>query len=401
VASVVGGLAGAALLSAAAPRLASVALSFTTYEYFWLTLLGLTAATVVSGGSVLKSGLALVIGLLLSTIGLGEVHSAPRFTFGRDELVAGVNFVPAMIGLFGLSEVLRIVSGGLDVLSVPPQAGMRARLGWRRVWGFFERAAGPIVRRKLATVRSSLVGAGIGMLPGAGADIAAWISYGVSQRFSTRASEYGRGSLDGVADSSTANNAALAGAWIPALVFGIPGDSITAIVIGVLLMKNVTPGPDIFANPRQAALLYSIYITFVLANLLLIPLGYLAVRSGVHLVRIPRRILVPVILIFCIVGAYAINGSYFDVWVMLALGVLGFLLERFGVPLGPVVLGIVLGGKLEQTFIQSATKTDSWIDFVNRPVSAFLAAATLLLWAAPLFMRRARHERTNPAPEGS
>lgn len=398
--SVVGGLFGAMVLIFAAPAAARIAFHFTTYEYFWLYLIGLSSAAVVAHGSRLKGLLSLLIGLLFSTVGLSEVHSVPRFTFGRDELISGIDFIAAMIGLFGFSEVLRNVLWKEQVAGEDLPARESGRGGfliaqlWRPFKEMIGTAAALLWRRKLQALVSNLIGTGVGALPGAGADIGAWVSFGVSKRFSRKPEEYGQGSIEGVGDATAANNAALAGAWIPALVFGIPGDSITAIVIGVLLMKNITPGPQIFTNPKQATLVYGIYIIFILANLLLIPLGYLAIRAGTTLVRMPRRVLAPLILLFCIVGAYAINGSYFDVWVMLGMGVLGFVLERRGVPLGPLVLGIVLGGKLEQTFIQCLSKSDSLVDFFARPAAGLLGAACVLLWIAPLagvLRRRFQH----------
>lgn len=391
--SVVGGLVGAVVLILAAPLVAQVAFQFTTYEYFWLYVLGLSSAAVVSHGSRLKGLLSLLIGLLFSTVGLSEVHSVPRFTFGNDNLISGVDFIAAMIGLFGFSEVLRNVlwKHGAEVAAVQEVVRGTGRRSFlvEQLWAPFRDMVAFGMRllwlRKAKALLSNLIGTAIGVLPGAGADIAAWVSYGVSKRLSRKPEEYGRGAVEGLADATAANNASLAGAWMPALVFGIPGDSVTAIVIGVLLMKNITPGPQIFTNPRQASLVYGIYIIFILANLILIPLGFLAIRAGSTLVRLPRRVLMPLILLFCIVGAYAINGNYFDVWVMLVMGVFGFLLERKGVPLGPMVLGIVLGGKLEQTFIQCLSKSDSLLDFFARPMAGMLGLVCLLLWAAPLF----------------
>lgn len=394
--SVAGGLFGAAVLITSAPWLAKIAFQFTSYEYFWLTLLGLSCAAVVSRGSLLKGALALIIGLLLSTVGLSEVHSSPRFTFAQDELIAGINFIPAMIGLFGVSEVLRNVLWFQNNFRTVVQEGFNQtltagrsllnRLLFQPLRSVFATASDLLWRRKLHVLRSSIVGSFVGMLPGAGADIGAWISFALSKRFSKNPEEYGQGSLEGIGDATSANNSALAGAWIPALVFGIPGDSITAIVIGILLMKNIIPGPQIFTNETQSVLVYGIYITFILANLVLLPLGFLAIRGGSYLVRIPRPILLPVILLFSIVGAFAINGSYFDVWVMLGMGILGFVLEMNQVPLGPVVLGIILGGKLEQTFIQSLTKSDELWDFFARPVAGFLGATCVLVWCSPLLI---------------
>ena len=206
---------------------------------------------------------------------------------------------------------------------------------------------------------------------------------------------YGHGSVGGISDATTANSAALAGTWIPALVFGIPGDSVTAIVIGILLMKSVNPGPDIFVE--QASLVYSIYLIFIVANLVLLPIGVLAIKAGSRVVRVPPRLLMPIILLFCIVGAYAINSSSFDVAVMLAMGLLGFGLERFGVPLGPVVLGIILGGPLEERFIQILTASGGDpFAFFGRPVAAVLGLICVVLWARAIYsgMNQARKARS-------
>lgn len=390
--SVAGGLFGVLVLMLFAHPLANIAgRSFSAAEYFWLYLLGLSCAVVVSRGSNLKSALGLLIGLLLSTVGLSAVHPTPRFTFGSPELLAGVNFIPAMIGLFGLSEIFRcsIALSNESAEAQEPAAAER-----RPVFGPAVKLLG---RRWPHALRSGGVGSLVGMLPGAGADIGAWVSIAASKRFSKTPEEYGRGSIDGISDATAANSSALAGAWIPALVFGIPGDTVTAIVIGVLMMKNVTPGPEIFE--KQAPLVYSIYLMFILANLVLLPVGWLAIRLGSQIVRVPRNILLPVILMFCVVGSYAINGRAFDVGVMLAMGVVGFLLERKDVPLAPVVLGIILGGPLEERFIQTMTAAqNSPVGFFNRPVACGLGAACLLLWTTPVvaaWLKRRSHQENS------
>ena len=398
--STVGGLMGALILILFAESLAGIATQFSVVEYFWLYLLGLSCAVIVSSESALRGTLGLLIGLLLSTVGLSAVHTQARFTFGQPELFQGINFIPAMIGLFGFSEILRNLAGhdlqqaASDVAN--GNATRRSRVGWG---GFLQHSVRSVLggafpllwRRKAPGLRSGAVGSVIGMLPGAGADIGSWVSLAVSKRFSKTPGEYGKGSLEGVADAANAKSAALAGAWVPALVFGIPGDSVTAIVIGVLLMKNVTPGPEIFET--QATLVYSIYLIFILASLILLPVGLLAIKAGGYLIRVPRPVLLPVILLFCVIGAYAINGSYFDVGLMGAMGLMGFLLERRGVPLGPVVLGIILGGPLEERFIQTLTGADgSFLAFFTRPIAAVLGVLTLLLWFAPAFLSwRKRH----------
>jgi TctA family transporter len=228
-------------------------------------------------------------------------------------------------------------------------------------------------------VRSSFLGALIGMLPGAGADIAAFVSLATSRRGNRPQDDPEQATLGNIADATTANSSSLAGAWIPALVFGIPGDSVTAIVLGVLQMKNIKPGPEIFE--KQPDLVAAIYLIFFVANLVLLPVGYLAIRAGSFVVRVPRRILLPGILFYCTVGAFAINGNPFDVGVMLVMGLVGFALERVGIPLAPVVLGLILGSPLEERFMQTVTSGNgSLLAFVNRPASGTLGMLCLLLW---------------------
>lgn len=370
--SLLGGLFGTAVLMVASPILAEFALQFTPLEYFWLGVLGLTSSVAIAATSPAKNLLALLLGLLLSTVGLDIVFGYPRFTFGSTDLLAGVNFIPAMIGLFGIAEVLRNVAAGELQLSVgePP----------RRIL----RGVGSMVRRHWRGVgRSSVIGTLIGALPGAGADIAAWIAYGVARRTSRQPETFGKGNIEAIANCSAANNAALGGAWVPALVFGIPGDSITAIAIGILLMKGLRPGPDIFTY--QADMLYGVYWTFLLANLLLLPLGLLAVRTFGLMLSVPRNILLPAILLFCIVGSFAVNNSLFDVGVMLVMGVLGYLMGLAGIPAAPVVLGIVLGPIVEQNFMMSMIRY-RWnlLAFFSRPVAAILGVLSIALWLYPV-----------------
>jgi len=229
-------------------------------------------------------------------------------------------------------------------------------------------------------------------LPGAGADIAAWISYGLSKRFSRTPEKFGTGHVEGVIESGAANNSALAGAWIPALVFGIPGDSITAIVIGVLYMKGMNPGPTLFIdNPQN---IYAVFIVFFLANLLMLPLGWAAIKASKNVLRVPRSVLMPIILLFCVVGAFAINNSVFDVGVMLGFGLLAYGMEANRFPIAPTILGLVLGGMLEQNFVTSMIKADGgWGAFFSRPIAGVLGVATILVWVSPLFVRAVRRRR--------
>lgn len=380
VSSVVGGLFGALVLIALGSQLARAAAWFSAVEYFWLYLLGLSCSVVISQESVAKGLFGMFLGLLLSTVGLSAVHAQARFTWGWPELYQGIGFIPAMIGLFGLSEVLRnlaTLNGSGEAAEVP--VSRPSRSGWWR--STVLEPVRVMVARPWASIRSGLIGTAIGILPGAGADIASWVTIAVTRRTQKGRAEEESAAVERLCDAGNANNSALAGAWIPALVFGIPGDSVTAIVLGVLLMKNIKPGPEIFET--QASLVYALYLLFILANVVLLPVGLLAVKMGGYVVRVPRRVLLPVILLSCVLGSYAINGSGFDVWVMLAMGLVGFLLERRRVPLGPVVLGIILGGPLEERFIQTLTGAGgSALAFFDRPLAALLGVVCVGLWVA-------------------
>ena len=372
--SAIGGLMGAIILMTSAPLLAEIAFKFTSFEYFWLAAMGLSATVMVSRGSQVKGALSMILGLFFSTVGVDITLGYPRFTFGVIELLNGVDFIPAMIGLFGVSEVIRSVMQGELAY---PIARVRAEKIFSGMFKMFK-------RYKFNVLRSGLLGTFIGILPGAGADIAAWIAYAVSKRSSKEPEKYGAGSIEAIVDSGTANNSCLAGDWVPALVFGIPGDSITAIVIGVLFMKGLRPGPMIFET--QPDIVYAVYLSFILANLLMIPFGYLAIKASSQMLRVPRNILMPGILMFSVVGSFAINNSIFDVGMMLVMGVIGYFLEANGFPVAPVVLGIVLGPIVEKNFMMSMIKTD-WdaTQFFTRPVSAILCIITLFIWFFPLF----------------
>ena len=380
--SAIGGLFGTLVLITAAPMLAEWALRFSDFEYFWLVLLGLTCAIFIATGDPLKGFVSLFIGLLITTIGVGNPAAHPRFTFGEPNLLSGIALVPMMVGMFAVSEVLRYAVDSRQTLVVA-----QAKIGnvFKGMWALTRKYPKSILR-------GSVLGTLVGALPGAGADIAAWMSYGMSKKFSKEPEKFGTGHVEGIVESGAANNSALAGAWIPALVFGIPGDSITAIVIGVLYMKNLNPGPTIFIN--NAVAVYSVFIVFILANLLMIPLGFLAIKASKRILQVPRNILMPLILLFCVVGSYAINNTVFDVAIMLLFGLLAYLMEENGFPVAPAILGVVLGGMLEENFIKAMIKSDgSFLAFFSRPISAALGILTILVWLSPLILKLLRRWR--------
>jgi TctA family transporter len=377
--SVVGGIFGTIVLVAAAPSLAEVALKFSSFEYFWLVLMGLSSAVFISVGDPLKGVVSLLMGLLIASIGLDNPAGYPRFTFGSIELLGSIGLIPMMIGMFAVSEILRFVAEPQGKAEM-----FKTQIGnvFKGMWGLFK-------KYPLQTLRGSVLGTAIGALPGAGADIAAWMSYAMSKKFSKEPEKFGTGHVEGIVEAGAANNSALAGAWIPALVFGIPGDSITAIVIGVLYIKGMNPGPMVFINNPEN--IYAIFIVFFLANLLMIPLGWMAIKAAKRILDVPRNILMPVILLFCIVGAFAINNDLFAITVMLVFGVVAYFMEENGYPVAPAILGVILGQMLEENFISSMIKADgNLLGFFSRPIAAGLGALTIAIWLWPLLARMMR-----------
>jgi TctA family transporter len=398
VASITGGLFGAVVLMLLGSQLAGIASWFSVAEYFWLYTLGLSCAVLVAPGRVSLSLVSLLLGLLCSTVGLSAVHAEPRFTLGIPELLGGVGFIPAMVGLFGMSEVLR------NALALRRRAGIAADAASGQAdVGSVVNTAPPVVSvslqqlfsRPVAWLRSAVIGVFVGVLPGAGADIASWVASAASPR----GGQSDDTKMHRIADACTANSSSLAAAWIPALVFGIPGDSVTAMVIGVLAMKNLDPGPDVFQ--KQAALVYGLYLTFMLANLVLLPIGLIAIRAAGFVMQTPQRILLPLIVLLCVVGSFAINGSLFDVGLMLMFGLVGVACDRLSIPVGPMVLGIILGGPLEERFVQTLSGgRGSLLAFVERPVAAGLAAVVGIAWLVAIarLLRRGHTAKTPDEP---
>ena len=376
ICSALGGLVGSLVLAVSAPILAEFALNFTSLEYFWLACLGLSCAALVTTGSPVKGVISLLIGLLIATTGEDIMSGYPRFSFGNPELAAGIDLIPAMIGMFAVSELIRNAST-MKVYKRTELSGL----------GSIFAGLMPILwRYKINLMRGWTTGVLVGALPGAGAGMAAWISMAFAKKFSKEPEKFGTGHPEGLCEATSSNNAGLGGAWVPALVFGIPGDAITAIVIGVLFMKGMTPGPTIFMHAGD--LLYALFIIFFLANLLMVPMGWAAIRISRHIITLPREVLVPVILLFCIVGSFAINSSLLGVTVMLVLGVLGYFMEENGIPIAPAILGIVLGRMVEENFFNSLAKGrgDPMI-FFDRPISATLGVLTIAIWVGPPLFR--------------
>ena len=368
IAAAIGGTIGTIVLVTASSQLAKIALSFSSFEYFWLVLLGLSAGVLVSPASPYKALVSLGLGLLLSSVGLA-LTGQPRFTMGIFELQAGIALISVLIGAFAVAELFRKAETVSQEAKILPKISGNVLAGqFRNVW-----------RRKVSVVRGSLLGVVVGIIPGAGCDVAAWLAYATSKRFSKTPEKFGKGHQEGIIEAGASNNSAISGAFVPTLVFGVPGDALTAIVVGILLIKGITPGPSVFVD--SATLVYAMFIVFFLANFLLIPLGTLAIYCSRNILAVKDSILYPIILIFCVTGAFATNNTVFDIWIIAISGFAVWLLSRNGYPAAPLVLGMVLGNMLETHFFSSVLKArGSIVPFFDRPIAGTLGVITLIVW---------------------
>lgn len=373
--STVGGVIGVLLLMLIANQLAAFALQFGPYDYFWLCVLGLFLGVTVSSGGRFGAGLlAACVGFAFALVGVDPLTNQSRFVFDYVEMSQGLNFIPAMIGLFGMSEVLKTVIGAAEGPESRPKPGAFHPI----------KSIGLMFRHLPTMLQSVFTGTAIGALPGAGADIAAWGAYGVAEKTTSRASPpFGKGNWKGVIAPTSANNAAVAAAWIPALVFGIPGDAVTAIVLGAFIVYDITPGPALFES-GNADLIFSIALV---TQVLLIPAGLIGISVFSQIARLPKGVVLTAVVIFSVVGSYAMSSSMVDVWVMFAFGVFGLILERQRVPLAPLILGMILGPKIEEYLRKGLIMSsgDFTVGF-SSGISVVLSSLLLLL-AITTFLR--------------
>lgn len=368
--SVIGGVIGILILMTIAPFLAEFALTFTHFEYFWLGTLGLSMSAIITRGSTLKGLIATVVGVLISTIGVDITTGYPRFAFGNENLMGGIGFIPVMIGLFGLSEVFRSI--------ISPE-NMKTRSITENISITFRSVGKILLKSKRLILQSSIIGNLVGALPGAGADMAAWIAYGVGKKTSKHPEKFGTGYEEGVIAPTSANNASLGGTWIPALVFGIPGDTITAILLGAMMMYGLTPGPLVFENERF--LVNQIFTVGLISQVFLLIIGALGIKAYRVILRFPRNIVLAAVLVFSIIGSYALANNLFDVGIVLVFGLVGFFMEKADMPLPPVILGLILGPMIEENLRIGLIKTDgAFGEFFTRPISFVLFLILMLLF---------------------
>jgi putative tricarboxylic transport membrane protein len=362
-ASAIGGVFGTVVLMVAAPPLARLALQFGPPEYFALAILGITAIASIGNGSVLKALIAGLLGLGVATIGIDPLTGMPRFTFGSMMLLTGVGFVPAIIGIFALAEVLQRFGEGEKEGEII--ADVSTELPTVREF----------IETRVTLLRSSVIGTLIGALPGVGATTAAFISYSEASRWSKHPEKFGTGVVEGIAAPESANNAAVGGSMIPLLALGIPGSATTAVMIGGLTIHGIIPGPQLMQT--NSDLVYSVFIGMMLANLLMLIVGVRMARYFALILKAPYALVGPAIVVLCMTGVYALNNNIIDIAVMLVFGVVGFAMRRFGFPVASFIIGLVLGPIAELSLRQGLMLSDYDVGaFVSRPI-----AGTLLLFS--------------------
>lgn len=389
-ASSFGGVVSLLILMLVAPQLANVAGRFGPPEVFALVLFGVLIIAGVSSGSVVKGLVSTALGLFVMTIGLDPLTSTPRFTFGIVELQRGVSLIPAMIGLFAIPQVLEALRGRGSELA----AGIGTRVGRVRPSFADLRFIVP------ASMRSSGIGTALGIIPGTNGAVAAFMAYEISRRAAKDSSKFGDGDLRGIASAEASNSGITGGAMVPLLTLGIPGDNITAVLLGALLLHGLAPGPLLFDDsPDVVALIFG---ALLLANLLTVLVSFGGLKAFVQVLRVPKRVLFPVIVVLSVAGAYAVSASFFDVWVMVFFGFLGYLLTRHGFPIVPVLIGIVLGPALEGNLRRSlALSGGDFGIFVQRPIAATLLVMALLVVFGPPLWKYARRRSTPDGPAGT
>ncbi|RUR54287.1 tripartite tricarboxylate transporter permease [Vreelandella populi] len=345
-----------------AAYLAKIALNFGAPEFFWLICFSLTIIISLASGSMVKGLLAALMGILLSLVGLDSVFGSQRLTFGNYNLMDSISFIPLLIGLFAIPEIIEFYRKK----ALPHIKAKASGVGMTLV---------ELKRCMKSIVRGSLIGVIIGAIPGTGATAAAFISYSDARRRSPNKDNFGKGEVEGVAAAEAGNNGVAGATLIPLLSLGIPGDVITAIILGAFMVHGLTPGPIMFQE--NLSLIYALFLGIMLSSLILLVVGNAAIKYFSLIADIPKSILFPIVLMFCIYGAYAVNNMTFDIWLMLAFGVVGYLFNRTGIPAAPFLIGFILGPMFEDNLRRSLLISNGDLSiFVRGPITWFFIAIT-------------------------
>ena len=385
--ALVGSLIGGLTFLLLSQPLAQVALKFGPPEFLWVGVFALTIIGSISGNSLLKGLAGGLLGMLIGTIGISETGSVSRYTFGIPELRGGLDLVAALIGVFALPQVLNMVSERKVNLTVAK---------YRTAPGVAMQTVKEILARPLNVIRSSVIGTGVGILPGAGGPVASLVAYNEAVRWSKDKSQFGRGAMDGVVASEAAGNGAAAGSMVPLVALGIPGSAPAAVILGALLLQGIQPGPQMFTSRPE--LVFGFGWTMILAGIVTFVASMLLAGTLARMVMIPVRLLAPIVLFLSVVGSYAIRNSMVDVFLMVGLGIIVYLLGYLGVHAGPIGLGIILGPIIEPALVQSmsiANSSSVFEVFFTSPVSIALILLTVLSTAWIIWSNQKERNRAD------
>ena len=374
LANVIGGITGSIILIFFSFPISKIALKFGPPAFFSLAIFGLTIVASMESKNRPKAFFSTALGLLFMTVGLDIINAHPRFTFGRTELFDGFSFIPALIGLFALGEILLNIEKDTSVKTAVKTFSSKLPK-FSEIW---------LIRKNI--FKGGAIGALVGAVPGAGATIAAFVAYGEAKRSSKNPEMFGKGSLEGIAAPSAAAGASEGGALVPLLTLGIPGSAATAVMIGALTLHNITPGPELFT--RNSLLVYALFASLPVGIAFMLLIGYLGTKIWVKLIAAPKSILLPVIIAVAFVGSYAVKNTMFDVYVCFGFGVLGWILRRNGFPTAPMVLAMILGKMAETNFRQALLAEDTWTIFFTNPLSLGLLLLAFLSLFIPIYKER-------------
>lgn len=384
-----GGLVSVVFLMLLAQPIAKFALNFGAAEYFALAFFGLSMIIGISGKSIRKGIISGFIGLFIATVGLDPITSTQRFTFNQSDLYEGISFIPIMIGLFGLGEIF------YQFLSKKKDSGSDNKKDLKSNMGRVLPNRKERKEMRKPFIGSAIISPIIGAIPGAGGDIASIVTWEQSKRFAKgkKKAEYGKGSLGGLAATTAANNGVIGGAFATMLTLGLPGDAVTAILIGSLMMYGMQPGPNLFVeNPD---IIYTIIGLLLIAHILVIVVGLFGAKIFSRIMLLKQEYIWLSVILFCVIGAYAINNSYFDVWIALAFGVVGLIFRKLDYPLGPLILGLILGPMAESNFRRALVMGDGqdFTIFFTRPISLILIIIAILSLIMPVILKAIRSRR--------
>jgi len=379
--SVAAGVISVVLLGLMAPVLADVALSFGPAEMFMLCLFSLTVIVSISDGALVRGAICALLGVAFSTVGLDPIQAYARFSFASTELTSGIEYIPVMIGLFGVAEALKQYEGLHRGADRPVQELTGRYALTKQEW----RALAP------ATWWSTLIGFFVGLMPGAGGTIGSFVSYSETKRFARDKSRFGKGDPRGVAAAEAANNSSISGALAPMLTLGIPGDGVTAILIGALTVHGLNPGPELFETRQD--LVYGLFVGLIVAYLILTAVGLVGVKTWCRIILVPPRILWPVVVLLCVVGSYTLRFNPFDIVVMTVAGAIGYILIKAEYPIIALVIGLVLGPIMESSYRRSMIIDHGGYGWMVNPLPFFLLLLAVAALVIPPVTRLARKRR--------